>query len=193
MQFNQYWLLIPYIILKVNHDRYTLNVEQSIFQTLCYTLTRTRIPTDFHYVESSNGPYAKEVKDAITVLSNADLLSEHKLGGIVEIITAPSFVLPQNMFTDEEISCADNVVDLLSRIKSAAHAEIISIVLFSYDSIAQKEHPTEQQVYDHVMNWMPHWNTAKNVEVQTIIGDLSSLGWIVPRQDAGLLDDDVLY
>lgn len=193
MQMNKYWLLILYVVQKLNHDRYSLNVGRTIFQKVCYILTRTGIPTGFHFVESSYGPYAKEVKEAITVLSNANLMTERKLGRMVETVVTPSFVLPQNMFTEDEIGRADYAFDLLSRIKSTDQAEMIATVLFSFDGIAQTQQPTEQQVYDHVMGWKPHWKDTKDTEVRTTICDLSSLGWMHPRQDIGLLTEDNLF
>lgn len=193
MQMNKYWLLILYVVQKLNHDRYSLNVGRTIFQKVCYILTRAGIPTGFHFVEGSYGPYAKEVKDAITVLSNANYMTEQKLGRMVETIVAPSFVLPQNLFTEEEIDRADHAFDLLSRMKSTDQAEMIATVLFSYDEIQKREQPTEQQVYDHVMAWKPRWKGVKDLEVQTAIYDLSSLGWMRPREDSGLLEDNNLF
>lgn len=193
MQLNKYWLLILYVVQKLNHDKHSLSVGRTIFQKICYVLTRTGIPTGFNFVESSYGPYAKEVKQAITVLSNANYMTERNLGKMVETIVAPSFVLPENMFTEAEIACADQTFDLLSRAKSTEQAEMIATVLFSYDGILKKERPTEQQIYDHVMRWKPHWHGVKDAEVQATICDLSALGWMKPRQDAGLLDDDNLF
>ena len=193
MQMNKYWLLILYIVQKLNHDRYSLNVGRTIFQKICYILTRVGIPTGFQFVESIYGPYSKEIKDAITVLSNANYMTERKLGRMVETVVSPSFVLPRNQFTDEEINRADCAFDLLSRIKSADQAEMIATVLFSYDALQKSEQPTEQSVYDHVMEWKPRWRGTKDTEVQAAICDLSSLGWMQPRQDTGLLDDDSLF
>lgn len=193
MQWNKYWFLILYIVQKLNHDKYSLNVGRTIFQKVCYILTRAGIPTGFHFVEGSYGPYAKEVKDAITALSNANYMTERRLGRMVETIVAPSFVLPRHMFTEAEINRADDAFDLLSRIKSTEQAEMIATVLFSYDGIAKKEQPTEQQVYDHVMQWKPRWSGVKDEAVRTTICDLSSLGWMQPRQDIGLLDEDSLF
>ena len=120
-------------------------------------------------------------------------MTERKLGRMVETVVTPSFVLPQNMFTEDEIGRADYAFDLLSRIKSTDQAEMIATVLFSFDGIAQTQQPTEQQVYDHVMGWKPHWKDTKDTEVRTTICDLSSLGWMHPRQDIGLLTEDNLF
>ncbi len=193
MQLNKYWLLILHVVQKLNHDKYSLSVGRTIFQKICYVLTRAGLPTGFTFVESTYGPYAKEVKNAITVLSNANYMTERKLGKMVETVVAPSFVLPQHMFTRDEIDCADRTFDLLSRVKSTDQAEMITTVLFSHDKLLEKEQPSEQQIYDYVMKWKPHWCGIKHAEVQATICDLSALGWMRPRQDAGLLDDDNFF
>ena len=45
--------------------------------------------------------YASEVKDAITALSNANLMTERQLR-MVETVVSPAFKLPDNMFTADE-------------------------------------------------------------------------------------------
>lgn len=190
MQLNKYWLLILYVVQKLNQDRYSLNVGRTIFQKVCYILTRVGIPTGFNFVEGSYGPYAKEVKTAITVLSNANYMTEQRLGQMVVTVVAPSFTLPTDQFSPQEIQLADRSFDLLSRIKSTDQAEMIATVLFSYDTLAKTAQPTEQQVFDYVMQWKPHWqNTKKHATISTIC-DLSSMGWMTPRHDDGVLDSD---
>lgn len=191
LQMNKYWLLILYVVQKLNHDRYSLSVGRTIFQKICYVLTRTGIPTGFHFSKSTYGPYAKEVKTAITVLSNTNYMTERQLGQMVETVVDSSFTLPINLFTPEEIACADRTFDLLSRVKSTAQAEMIATVLFSYDELSQSAQPTEQQIYDYVMDWKPRWRETNAMQVRETVCALSSLGWMKPRWDEGLLDDDL--
>lgn len=194
MQLNKYWLLILYVVQKLNHDKYSLSVGRTIFQKVCYVLTRVGLPTGFNFVEGSYGPYAKEVKEAIKVLSNANYMTESRLGKMVVTTVSPTFSLPRDMFSAKEIELADSAFDLLSRIKSTDQAEMIATVLFSYDQIEKNGQPTEQQVFDHVMGWKPRWKETKNQEVVVTICDLSSLGWMKPRHDVGVLSaDDNLY
>ena len=193
LKMNKYWLLILYVVQKLNHNQYSLSVGRTIFQKICYILTRTGIPTGFNFVEGSYGPYAKEVKEAITVLSNTNYMTERKLGRMVETIVPSSFKLPEDTFSEEEIMCADKTFDLFSRVKSTDQAEMITTVLFSYDEIEKEEQPTEQQIYNHVIKWKPHWNGIKSSEVKTTIYDLSSLGWIFPNQKDGLIEDNELF
>ena len=144
--FNKYWLLILYVVQKLNHDEYSLNVGRTIFQKVCYVLTRTGIPTGFNFVEGSYGPYASEVKEAITVLSNANLMTERQLGRMVETVVSPTFKLPTNEFTQEEMKKANCAVDLLSRIKSTDHAEMVATVLFAYDELKEKHLQTLKEI-----------------------------------------------
>ncbi len=58
MPFNKYWLLLLYVVQKLNRDRYSLSVGRTIFQKVCYVLTRLGIPTGFNFVEGNYGPYA---------------------------------------------------------------------------------------------------------------------------------------
>ena len=64
---------------------------------------------------------------------------------------------------------------------------MIATVLFTYDQYSKKEKPTEQQIFDHVLNWKPRWKGDKEPIILSTICDLSALGWINPRQDMGLL------
>ena len=120
-------------------------------------------------------------------------MTERKLGRMVETIVPSSFKLPEDTFSEEEIMCADKTFDLFSRVKSTDQAEMITTVLFSYDEIEKEEQPTEQQIYNHVIKWKPHWNGIKSSEVKTTIYDLSSLGWIFPNQKDGLIEDNELF
>lgn len=192
LSFNKYWLLILYVVQKLNHDKYSLSVGRTIFQKICYILTRVGIPTGFNFVEGNYGPYSNDVKEAIITLSNANYMTERQLGKMVETVVTPSFKLPDGMFTDKEIALADQAFDLMSRIKSTDQAELVATVLFSYDGLRKKEKPTEQQVYDHVLEWKPRWRVAYEQEVKASICELSALGWMQPRTDCGMLEEEDL-
>ena len=186
-KFNKYWLLIPYVVKMLNNDKYALPVGRTIFQKVCYILTRVGIPTGFNFVEGYYGPYSKEVGEAIIALSNANYMTEHKLGKMVETVISPSFKLPYDEFNKDDLDKADYAFDLLSRIKSTAQAEMIATILFSYDKINEKFQPTEKEIYEYVINWKPRWNEKRRFEIISTINELSALGWMKPRQDTGLL------
>lgn len=191
---NKYWYLLLYVVQKLNADKHSLNVGRTIFQKLCYILTRTGIPTEFHFVEGNYGPYAKEVNTAITAFANANLLTERRLGQMIEVVVSPSFTLNKGDYTADELNCADQTVDLLSRIKRTDQAELIATVLFSFDELSAKNiTPTDTDVLNHVLGWKPHWNGRKE-EIISAIANLSALGWMRPTQTKNfMISDDDLY
>ena len=178
--FNKYWLLLLYIVQKLNNDKYSLNVGRTIFQKICYVLTRTGIPTGFNFVAREFGPYAAEVKDAIMVLSNTNLMSEQKLGRMVETVVSPNFKLPENQFSFKDIEKADQAFDLLSRVKSTQQAELIATILFSYDELIKQNITklSDTHIYDYVMKWKPRWKVSMSSMVMDTINDLAILGFL---------------
>ena len=194
-QINKYWYLILYVIRKLNHDKYSLNVGRTIFQKICYILTYTGLPMGFKFTEGSYGPYSSEAKLALAALSNVNLMTERTLGRMVETVVSPSFNLDCSIYTHEEIRQADMAFDLLSRIRSTDQAEVITTVLFSYEVLtAQGKSVTEKQIFDHVMNWKPHWKDEKAQSIESTIGSLSVLGWMSPDSSHDtLVSDDWMY
>lgn len=78
VKFNKNWLLIIYTVQQLNNDAYSLSVGRTIFQKVCYILTRAGVNTGFNFVEGSYGPYSKEIKDVITILSNTNYMTEKR-------------------------------------------------------------------------------------------------------------------
>ena len=179
--FNKYWYLILYAVQRLNNDRYSLSVGRTIFQKVCYILTRAGIPTGFNFVEGSYGPYSKEVKQAIMVLSNANLMTEKQFGSMVKTIVSPKFKLSDEEFSKEELSRADKAIDLLSRIRSTDQAEMVATVLFSYDEMKTKmTEVSDYDVFEHVLNWKPRWKDVKEQEICSTISNLTYLKWMAP-------------
>ena len=191
---NKYWLLIPYVIQQLNRDKYSLNVGRTIFQKVCYVLTRVGIPTGFQFSEGSYGPFSRDVEEARAALSNANILTEQQLGRMTETVVSSSFQLPKDQFTEKDFEKVKSSIDLLSRIKSTDHAEMIATVMFSFDELeAAKQTPIKDtDVFDHVMNWKKRWVGIKDKEVSLTIIDLATLHWITPVSTGNLpisLDD----
>lgn len=194
MPFNKYWLLILYVVQQLNRDRYSLSVGRTIFQKVCYVLTRTGIPTGFNFVEGSYGPYAKEVRNAVMVLSNANLMTERQLGKMVETVVSPQFSLPHEQFTEEEIQKANSAIDLLSRIQSTDQAEMVATVLFSYDELLSSSGiPSDNDILNHILSWKSRWKGQKETEIVKTIYSLATLNWMRPTCSGDLIlpDDDI--
>lgn len=195
LPFNKYWLFILYAVNKLNHDQYSLNVGRVIRQKICYILSRSGLPMGFTFRESSYGPFSKEVDQAIIALSNANYMTEKQTGKMTETIVSPSFVFPREEFTEQEMNAANRAVDLLSRIKSTDHAEMIATVLFSYDELKEQNsyEPTDADVFQHVLNWKKRWKGLKEEEIQSTILNLAALGWMSPLASGVFAEEDDLY
>ena len=188
---NKYWLFILYTIQRLNNNRYSLNVGRTIYQKVCYILTRAGIPTGFHFSRGSYGPFSMEAKNSVTVLSNANLMTEKKLGKMIVTVVDPRFAFPVKDFTEEEIKKAERAVDLLSRIKSTDHAEMIATVLFSYDELkAAKETVTDLDVYEDVLAWKKKYLNSRETDVCRTIENLAALGWMHPQHTGSLISGE---
>lgn len=182
--FNDKWLLILEVVRQVNEQRYAFHVDRVIFQKICYVLTRSGIQTGFVFTKANYGPYSPEVKECITVLSNANLMVETQHSGqnMVETHVTPNFEFDSSMYSSEEGQCLDKTVDLFCRIKNIDQAEIMATVMFSYDKLkAKNAEVTEKDVLDDVLNWKKRWVGTKEDAVIHSIRNLSILGWIQPK------------
>ena len=181
--FNDRWLLILEVIRRVNAGKHTLHVGRVILQKICYILTRNGVQTGFTFVKGTYGPYAKEVRKAIMLLSNANLISEQQASGrnMIEVHVAPGFQLEYGNYSPDEIRAMSSCVDLFCRIKNTEQAEMISTIIFEYDWLKKKmENISEQDVFNGVMEWKPRWQGEKDNDVRTTIRNLAMRSLIKP-------------
>lgn len=179
IHFNNKWLLIPYVVQELNKNRYSLAVGRTIFQKICYILTRSGVNTEFSFSKGSYGPYSPNVKDAITVLSNANLITEKQLGKMISVTTTPLFKLDKTKFSKNELDGAEKTIDLFSRIKRTDDAEMISTVIFSADELLKTNKSiTELDVYNYVISWKPKWESEKGRDISETIRNLAMLKWL---------------
>ncbi len=171
------WYLILNSVQQINSSRYSLHVGRTIFQKICYVLTRTGINTGFSFRKGSYGPYCDEIRSAITLLSNANLISEVNLGKMVEMTINLNFSLDKSLYTHNELSAVEKTVDLFSRIKNTEQAEIIATVIYSYDQVRSIS-TNDLDVFNYVMDWKKRWKGVKEKEVYDTIKNLAILGWI---------------
>ena len=186
------WYLILNSVQQINSNRYSLHVGRTIFQKICFVLTRTGINTGFSFRKGSYGPYCDDIKSAITILSNANLINEENLGKMVEMTINSDFVLDSSQYSYEELNAVEKTVDLFSRIKNTEQAEIIATVIFSYDQVKSIS-TTDMDVFNYVMNWKKRWNGVKDKEIYATIKNLAILGWIniIPSQNGYYDLDDI--
>lgn len=189
MKVNPKWYLILETVRELNGRAYSLKVGRTIYQKICYVLTRNGINTGFTFVKGSYGPYSASVKDSITALANANLIIEQTLGRMVSLSVNEDVAIKEEDFSQEEWNAMKKTVDLFGRIKSTEQAEMVATVLFAYDELNSVEKEiSDKDVYDFVMSWKPHWKKEKDFEVCDTIHNLAMLTLIFVTHSKLLLD-----
>ena len=176
---NANWYLILEVIQELNSRKYSLKVGRTIYQKICYVLTRNGVNTGFHFMRGSYGPYSPDVKNSILVLANSNLIVEEQLGKMIAMRVPSSIKINMNGYSPNDLFAVQKTIDLFSRIKSTEQAEIIATVLFSYDELSKKNSSvTDKDVFDDVLSWKPHWRNEKEYELCDAIINLAMLSLI---------------
>ena len=185
---NPKWYLILQAVRELNERKYALKVGRTIYQKICFVLTRNGVNTGFEFTKSSYGPFSSQVKDSITALANANLIIEKQLGRMISMSVADNVEIHEDKFTVEEWNALQKTVDLFGRVKSTDQAEMIATVLFSYDQLAKvKDVISDKDVYDYVLDWKPHWK-EKEFEVCDTIHNMAMLALMKITCSNELLD-----
>lgn len=186
---NPKWYLILLVVKKLNERKYALKVGRTIYQKICYVLTRNGVDTGFSFSKGSYGPFSSQVKDSITTLANANLIIEKQLGKMISLNVSDGFEFHKEKYTDEELNAVKKTIDLFGRVKSTEQAEMIATVLYSYDQlIKKKEYISDKDVYDYVLDWKPHWKDVKDFELCDTIHNMAILSFVNISCSGELMD-----
>lgn len=186
---NSKWYLILLVVKALNERKYALKVGRTIYQKICYVLTRNGIDTGFVFSKGSYGPFSSQVKDSINALANANLIVERQLGRMISLSVSDKVEIHKDDFSDEEINAAKKTIDLFGRIKSTDQAEMVATVLYSYDQLAkEKEVISDNDVYEYVLDWKPHWKSEKEFELCETIQNMAMLSLMKISCSGKLID-----
>ena len=119
-------------------------------------MTHEGIDTGFTFTKGSYGPYSSEIKNALTILSNSNVLQEEAIGKMMHITIPDSFKLDKSLYTEKDMSIVNKTIDLFSRIKNTEQAEMITTVMFSYDYLLKTKKDSlvlDSEIYDYVVDW----------------------------------------
>lgn len=173
---NPKWYLILQVVKELNERRYALKVGRTIYQKICYVLTRNGVDTGFVFSKGSYGPFSSDVKESITALANANLIVEKQLGRMISLSVADHVVIHKDKFSKEEWDAVHKTVDLFGRVKCTDQAEMIATVLYSYDQLKKNnEVVSDKDVYDFVLDWKPYWEKEKEYQVCDTIQNMAML------------------
>lgn len=186
---NPKWYLILQAVRELNERTYSLKVGRTIYQKICYVITRNGVDTGFVFSKGSYGPFSSEVKDSITALANANLIVEKQLGRMISLSVANDVEIDRNKFSNDEWIAVQKTVDLFGRVKSTEQAEMIATVLYAYDQLEKAGlKVSDKEVYDFVIDWKPHWKEEKDYEVCDTIHNLAMLSLMNISHSEELMD-----
>lgn len=189
LRVNPKWYLILQVVRELNEREYALKVGRTIFQKICYVITRNGVDTGFIFSKGSYGPFSAQVKESITALANANLILEEQLGRMISLKVSDKVEINREKFTDEEWDAVRKTVDLFGRVKSTEQAEVIATVLFSYDQLKKSmESISDKDVYDFVLDWKPRWKGEKEFEVCETIHNMAMLSLMKISYSQKLMD-----
>ena len=98
MPVNHKWHLILQVIRELDTREYALKVGRTIYQKICYVLTRSGVDTGFVFSKGEFGPYSAQAKEAITALANANLIMEKQLGRMISLSIPDDVVIEREKF-----------------------------------------------------------------------------------------------
>ncbi len=182
---NPEWVVLVEVLHQLEQQRYAAPVGRTIFQKICYVLTEMGVQTGFQFTKGSYGPYADEVKLALTDLANRNWVHEQPLGKMIALRTGPQYEKDRGKFGEviqhHEKKIA-KAVDLFSRIKNTEQAEEVLTVLFAVRQLKQGQparEVAEMDIYNYILDWKKAWRTeAKQQAVASAIRHLVMLGWM---------------
>lgn len=189
LKINPKWYLILEIVRELNERKYALKVGRTIYQKICYVLTRNGVNTGFVFTQGSYGSFSAQVKESITALANANLIVEKQLGKMISLSVSDNVRISKDDFSKEEWDAMKRTVDLFGRVKSTEQAEMIATVLYSYDRLNEKEkNISDKDVYEYVLRWKPHWKTEREFELCDTIQNMAMLSLMNINYSGDLMD-----
>ncbi len=96
---NIKWYLILQVVRELNERKYALMVGRTIYQKICYVLTRNGVDTGFVFSKGSYGPSSPQVKESITALANANLIVEKQLGRMISLSVSDGVEIHKDKFS----------------------------------------------------------------------------------------------
>ncbi len=186
---NPKWYLILKVVRELNERKYALTVGRTIYQKICYVLTRSGVDTGFVFSKGSYGPFSPQVKESITALANANLIVEKQLGRMISLSVSDDVEIDKYRFSDDELNAVKKTVDLFGRVNSTDQAEMVATVLYAYDQLIKTmQQVSDKEVYEYVLSWKPHWKSDKEFDLCNTIHNMAMLSFMKVTFSGELMD-----
>jgi uncharacterized protein YwgA len=183
------WAALVEVMYELEKQPYANPVGRTIFQKICYILTKQGVETGFQFERSSYGPFASEVKEAINVLANNNWIIEQQLGQMTSLRVGPEYKRAREKLSEDLKPFQrkiEKTVDLFSRIKNTDQAEEVATVIYAVQTLKKERNPddvSEQDLFDYILEWKKLWKKDENKQgsLAEAIRNLEMLGWIKLR------------
>ena len=183
------WAALVEVLYELEKQPYANPVGRTIFQKICYILTKQGLDTGFQFEKNSYGPFADEVKEAISVLANNNWIIEQQLGKMTALKVGPRYEADRLKLSDQLKPFSrkiEKTVDLFSRIKNTDQAEEVATVIFAVQHLKREQDPSmvsEEDLFHYILDWKKIWkkDEAKQSSLAEAIRNLEMLGWVKLR------------
>ena len=182
-KFKPEWAALLEVLHNLERQPYVKPVGRTIFQKICFVMQETGVDLGFKFSQGSYGPYSQDIKTALKVMANSNMVFEKQLGRMTALRTGPEFEVIRKEYKDTTRnfqSKIDKVTDLFMRIKNTKQAEEVTTVFFVIRKLKkQKETVSENEIYDEILNWKKRWDEPeKKKSIASTIRNLGMLHWI---------------
>ena len=177
------WVALVAILAQLERNRFRWPVGRTTFQKLTYFATMAGVPTGLDFTKGSFGPYSASLKGVQSKLVNNGLVTEHRLGNMIEYQVGPTYEAAMREYGQEVDGWSDTiarVASLLSRMRTK-DAEIAATAHYAAHLAEQNlgRTPTEHEVLYEVLDWKQRKKPPlREDEVAEAIRSLTLLGWL---------------
>lgn len=190
------WVVIVEILARIENETYHRPIGRTLFQKIAYFATDLGFDTDLEYSAGSYGPFAKRLKLKLTQLVNNGLVSEERLGNMIQVKIGPTYNDARKAYLQAIMDREDKInriTNLFLRMRTH-QAEIAATVHYASKTLfnTMKRKPSENQVLSYVVEWKRKRQPSLNEsEIANAIRNLAVLGWleVKPSEDLPILDD----
>lgn len=177
---NTNWYLVLHLIQCLSKNQYSIRVGRTVFQKMCYILTRYGTDLGLSFSRNYYGPYSSDIKDMIMILSNNNLITEKQCGNMLQIYVSDQFKIDKSMYSKQDKENVNKTYQLFKRIKDTEQAELICTIIYSFDEL-KKNHSsiTENELLDYLQNWKKKYKTQDyEFMIRDVCQDLTYMNMI---------------
>lgn len=179
------WVALLEVLYQLERQPYANPVGRTIFQKICYTMTEQKIQTGFKFKQGDYGPFSQDVKTALGVFANSNLIYEEQLGPMTALRIGSEYSSTREKYKEQLKSFQSKIsrtTDLFSRIKDTSQAEEVTTIFYATRQLKKQETKkeiSEQDVFDYIVNWKKRWDTQEKQEsIASAIRNLVMLNWV---------------